>query len=145
MPQTLHGAIYGKSARCEENVGFCVGFAEFFVPYRLRTIVRGNLANHTASETPSYKSSLKSLVCNRLCGHLCPRSARPFPPTHPFNEAKTTKDACFSRKNGKITIFARRRTRRCVIIANLLRCYRIRAWSCTSVYSLRPHPQCLAS
>ena len=35
--------------------------------------------------------------------------------------------------------------RRCVIIANLLRCYRIRAWSCTSVHSLRPHPQRLAS
>ena len=33
---------------------------------------------------------------------------------------------------------------RCVIIANLLRCYRIRAWSCTSVHSLRPHPRCLA-
>ena len=31
--------------------------------------------------------------------------------------------------------------RRCVIIAKLLRCYRIRAWSCTSVHSLRPHPQ----
>ena len=30
--------------------------------------------------------------------------------------------------------------RRCVIIANLLRCYRIWAWSCTSVHSLRPHP-----
>ena len=34
---------------------------------------------------------------------------------------------------------------RCVIIANLLRCYRLRAWSCTSVHSLRPHPQRLAS
>ena len=34
---------------------------------------------------------------------------------------------------------------RCVIIANLLRCYRIRAWSCTSVHSLCPHPQRLAS
>ena len=35
--------------------------------------------------------------------------------------------------------------RRCVIIANLLRCYRIQAWSCTSVHSLRPHPLRLAS
>ena len=35
--------------------------------------------------------------------------------------------------------------RRRVIIANLLRCYRIRAWSCTSVHSLRPRPQRLAS
>ena len=34
---------------------------------------------------------------------------------------------------------------RCVIMANLLRCYRLRAWSCTSVHSLRPHPQRLAS
>ena len=33
--------------------------------------------------------------------------------------------------------------RRCVIMANLLRCYR--AWSCTLVHSLRPQPQRLAS
>ena len=32
-----------------------------------------------------------------------------------------------------------------VIIANLLRCHRVRAWSCTSVHSLRPHPRRLAS
>ena len=32
-----------------------------------------------------------------------------------------------------------------VIIANLLRYHRIRAWSCTSVHSLRPHPRRLAS
>ena len=31
------------------------------------------------------------------------------------------------------------------IMANLLRCYRIWAWLCTSIHSLRPHPQRLAS
>ena len=31
------------------------------------------------------------------------------------------------------------------IMTNLLRCYRIWAWLCTSVHSLRPHPQRLAS
>ena len=40
---------------------------------------------------------------------------------------------------------AARQNGRCVIMANLLRYHRIRAWSCTSVHSLRPHPWRLAS
>ena len=34
---------------------------------------------------------------------------------------------------------------RCVIMANLLRCYRHSGLSCTLVHSLRPQPQRLAS
>ena len=35
MFQTLHSATRGESARYKENVGFCVGFAEFFVRHVL--------------------------------------------------------------------------------------------------------------
>ena len=49
------------------------------------------------------------------------------------------------RRADKNTVGERQAARRCVIIANLLRCYRIRIWSYTSVHSLHPHPQRLAS
>ena len=37
-PQTLHSATCGESARYKENVGFCVGFAEFLFPYNIRIV-----------------------------------------------------------------------------------------------------------
>ena len=44
--QTLHNATCGESARYEENVGFYVGFAEFFSPYYLRIDTQVQVVGH---------------------------------------------------------------------------------------------------